>query len=66
MTYKIVRNYFRYSTKRVIARRLTLQEAQAHCQDPETSSQTCTSSRACARTRAMGPWFDSYVEEKTR
>jgi hypothetical protein len=38
-TYKIVRSYFR-GGKRTIARGLTLQEAQAHCRDPETSSKT--------------------------
>ena len=56
-TYKIVRNYFN-GRPRTIARGLTLEEAKAHCQDPETSSSTATSSAAKARTRRMGPWFD--------
>lgn len=61
-TYKIVRNYFN-GTPRTIARGLTLEEAQAHCKDPETSSSTATSSAAKARTRRMGAWFDGYTEE---
>ena len=61
-TYAIVRSYFR-GGKRTIARGLTLEEAQAHCRNPETSSRTATSSAARARTRKMGPWFDGYTEE---
>ena len=61
-TYKIVRNYFN-GTPRTIARGLTLEEAKAHCQDPETSSSTATSSAAKARTRRLGPWFDGFTEE---
>ena len=61
-TYKIVRNYFN-GRPRTIARGLTLEEAQAYCKDPETSSRTATSSAAKARTRRMGAWFDGYTEE---
>lgn len=40
--------------RKVIARGLTLEEAQAHCQDPSTSG-----------TDENGnPWFDGYNEEK--
>lgn len=66
--YKIVRRYF-HSEKwspRTIKTGLTLEEAQAHCQDPETSSSTCTGSKAKARTRQRGPWFDGYEEERGR
>ncbi len=65
MSYKIVRNYFRSDApgRRTIKRGLTLDEARAHCQDPETSSKTATSARARAHTRAYGPWFDGYDEE---
>jgi len=61
-TYKIVRSYFR-GGHRTIETGLTLEEAQAHCQDPETSSRTATSAKAAARTARMGPWFDGYEEE---
>ena len=60
--YKIVRGYFRGGS-RVINTGLTLEQAQAHCQDPETSSSTCTKSAGLARTRALGPWFDGYTLE---
>ena len=36
---------------------LTLEEAQAHCQDPETSGSTCSD------LSKRGMWFDAYVEE---
>jgi hypothetical protein len=46
-TYKIIR--FRFEgNNRVIKRGLTLDEAQAHCQDPSTSGEG---------------WFDGYDEE---
>lgn len=61
--YKIVRNYLNTYAKRTIKRGLTLQEAQRHCKDPETSSRTCTSAAGVRRTRKRGPWFDSYTAE---
>jgi hypothetical protein len=61
--YRIVRCYMdRNIPKRTIATRLTLEEAQAHCSDPETSSRTCTTPASKARTRKLGPWFDAYSE----
>ncbi len=60
--YKIVRGYFK-GGRRTIATNLTLDEAQAHCRDPETSSSTCTKSAGKARTRRMGPWFDGYEKD---
>ena len=63
--YNIVRMYFDAPSgirKRVIQTHLTLEEAQEHCKDPETSSSTCTSAAGKARTRRMGPWFDGYEE----
>lgn len=62
--YKIIRMYFNGEPRRrTLARGLTLEEAQRHCQDPETSSRTCTQSANRARTRRRGPWFDGYEEE---
>lgn len=62
-TYKIVRMYQGDHPRRTIKTGLTLDEAQAHCQDPETSSSTATSAAAKRRTRLMGPWFDGYEQE---
>ena len=49
--------------RRVIDSGLTLEEAQEHCNDPDTSSRTCTSKTGCARTRKVGAWFDGYEKE---
>lgn len=63
-TYKIVRHYLNAGiNKRVIDTGLTLEEAQAHCSDKETSSRTATGKVAIARTRKVGPWFDGYTKE---
>lgn len=59
--YKIVRHFMNHGN-RTIHTGLTLEEAQTHCKDPETSSSTATSSKAKARTRKFGPWFDGYTE----
>lgn len=61
-TYKIERLFFR-GGHRTIKTGLTLEEAQGHCRDPETSSRTCTKSKNLQRTNLRGPWFDSYSEE---
>ncbi len=59
--YKIIRHYQRgHFRHRVIETRLTLEQAQEHCRNPETSSRTATSYRARERTRRCGPWFDGY------
>lgn len=59
--YRVVRFYFeRPGYRRTILSGLTLAEAQAHCNDPETSSSTATGAAARRRTRQMGPWFDGY------
>ncbi len=61
-TYRIVRMYFE-GGKRVIQTGLSLEDAQEHCNDPETSSSTCTSAEAVRRTKQRGPWFDGYEQE---
>lgn len=40
----------------------TLEEALAHCNDPETSSRTCTSDEGLELTSSIGSWFDGYTE----
>jgi hypothetical protein len=62
MTYKIVR-FFQKHDREIITRGLTLEQAQAHCEDTETSSRTATSEAAVERTRIKGAWFDGYEEE---
>jgi hypothetical protein len=59
--YKVVR-YFANGKKYTIHQRLTLEEAQAHCKNPETCSETATSATAKARTRRCGDWFDGFTK----
>jgi len=59
--YNIVRLYKDAAIRRrVLEYSVTLEEAQKHCSDPETSSSTCTSSVGKRRTKRIGPWFDAY------
>jgi hypothetical protein len=58
--YRVVRMYRDRPGRRTIIQRCTLEEAQAHCRDPETSSSTCTTTEGKRRTRRLGPWFDGY------
>jgi len=60
--FKIVRIY-QNGKKRVIDTGLTLEQAQAHCQDSQTSSRTCTNATGRKRTRLHGPWFDTYTDK---
>jgi hypothetical protein len=62
--YKVIRHFKDSGRKFEIKTGLTLAQAQAHCNDPETSSSTCTSAAGKQRTRRSGPWFDSYTEER--
>lgn len=65
--YQVVRFYFDAGIRRrVIATGLTLDEAQRHCGDPETSSSTATGKVAKARTRRVGAWFDGYEQASRR
>jgi hypothetical protein len=67
-TYKLVR-VFRGEPGRLDWRRRTLDtgltrnEVHEHCNDPETSSSTCTGRTAKARTRKYGDWFDTFEVE---
>lgn len=63
--YKIVRYYANaYPNHRTIQTGLTLEEAQEHCENADSSSATCTSKTGRARTRKLGPWFDGYTKVK--
>ena len=65
MSYKIVRMFFNDDTPtKTIKTGLTLEEAQSHCQDPETSSSTCEGSDGIERTNKLGKWFDGYEDER--
>ncbi len=61
-TYSIIR-FFQGEPSQVIKTGLTLEEAEAHTADPETSSSTATSPEAMERTYLHGPWFDGFTEE---
>lgn len=62
--YKIVRGFLNEEhARRTIKRGLTLDEAQAHCRNPESSWKTATSVSAKRRTQRKGPWFDGYTQE---
>ncbi len=64
-TYRIIRCYMRPECRnRTIRVGLTLEQAQAHCRNPETSSRTATSAAARRRTKARGPWFDCYDSDR--
>ena len=63
--YRIVRFFFKHpagTVRRAIKSGLTLEEAQAHCRNPETSSSTCTTAERIRYTERVGPWFDGYEE----
>ena len=62
MTYRIIRFYLAHNHE-VITEGLTLEQAQAHCSNPETNSRTATGAAAVARTKTMGPWYDGYTAE---
>jgi hypothetical protein len=61
-TYKIIRFYQKQGSE-VLATGLDLETVQEHCQNPETSSRTCTSVEGQVRTKRFGPWFDGYESE---
>jgi len=63
--YRIVRFYESAPIRRrIIAKGLTLEQAKAHCSDPETSSSTCTKAAGKARTKRLSRWFDGFEEAR--
>lgn len=62
--YKIVRMFRNDHVRAYTVRKgLTLEQAQEHCRDPETSSSTCQQTAGIRRTERFGNWFDGYEEE---
>lgn len=63
-TYRIIR-FFRdqEDMRQTIARGLTEAQAKAHCNNPESSSRTCTSTEGKELEKKLGPWFDGFEEE---
>ena len=66
MPYEIFRSYCdvyrpvnKQRTLKVVKRGLTLEQAQKHCNDPETSSSTCSEEK---KRRITGTWFEGYRE----
>ena len=59
-TYRIVRFYQEHDSE-VIKTGLSLEDARAHCNDPETSS--TTASAETLRRAKSGEWFDGYEAE---
>ena len=63
--YQIIRMYQHPDrSSSVIRSGLTLEQAQEHCRDPETSSSTATGTIATQRTATSGAWFDGYQEDQ--
>lgn len=60
---RVIRMYRDSDRRDIVAKGLTLEQAQAHCKNPETSSSTCTTAEGHARTEQHGPWFDGYEDE---
>ena len=61
--YRIVRFRFRNGSE-VIKSGLALEQAQDHCKNPETSSETCKGAVGRRYTEKWGAWFDGYEKEK--
>lgn len=65
LRYNVDRVYFRRpGHRRRILSNVTLEQAQVHCKDLNTSSSTAWKTSAVNRTKRYGPWFDSYTEVK--
>lgn len=60
---KIIRFYQGNYEREIVKTGLTLEEAQRHCQDWDSSSQTTTTDEGIQRTAEKGPWFEGYDDE---
>jgi hypothetical protein len=65
MSYDIVRFFLR-GQSHIIARGVTLEEARAHCKNPETSSSTATTAASRRRAARLGPWFEGWTDSGYR
>ena len=65
-TYKVIR-YFENANvpNETIKTGLSLREAKLHCNEPESSSSTCTNAENRRRTVEKGSWFDGFIAEAT-
>ena len=59
--YRVDRLYNDSYDRDELLRGISKEAAMKHCQDPETSSVTCTTAEGKARTEAKGEWFDSWT-----
>lgn len=57
MKYRILR-FYRGRKSRIVKTNLTYEEAIKHCNDPETSSLTCTNQHR--KNCIGGDWFDGF------
>ena len=65
MMYRIVRFYESAGIRRRTIKYVpTLELAQEHCEDPQASSDSCTSKVGKDRTRRIGRWFDGWESVK--
>lgn len=62
-TYKVVRFFRDSDMRRLIKTGLSLEGAQEHCSDSESSSSTAVGVASEIETFLNGPWFDGYSEE---
>lgn len=64
-TYTVYRSYFDCPEhdREVVLEGLTKQEAMDHCNDEDTSWDTCTTEEGQARTAQHGKWFDMWMED---
>jgi hypothetical protein len=60
-TYKVFRKFFKTGRKFTLIPSCSLEVAQAHCKNPESSSSKCTSKNAKRRTALYGNWMDCYT-----
>lgn len=64
-TYRIVRFFQDPEIENTVVRvNMTIEQAKAWCNNPETSSVTCTTSFGRRRTEMYGPWFDRWQVEE--